>query len=883
MRTLRDRTSITAVISLLLVAVPLATLSGCGGDSSGGTVPAPRGPPQTITVSVSGDTNPVPAGGAAHLVATVTNDASNAGVSWTISSSAGTLTNATATTVTYNAPPSPPPSDVSVTITATSKADPTVSGTYTLVFEAIAVTIHTTDNNYVGAGGTVAMTAVVVGDPSNQGVSWSISPASGAGTLSNQTPTTATYTAPVTPPASDVPVTITATSRANSANSGTLDISFSAIQVLIDPSSATLSARNTQTFTAQTAYDRSTRGVGWSLNPTSGAGTLSGVTATSVTYNAPATPPPADQQVTLTADDVAYPFSFSSVPITVRAITVSISPETALMPLGATQSFKTTVDFDPSNSGATFSLSQGAGSCTPGCGVLTPLDPPIVVYKAPASLPANPAVTFTATSVADATKHFAVPITLTAGTLQIAPDPLQFGLVTLPVKFGVSKSAPITLTNTGSAVVNISGITISGTDSSHFTQTNDCGSSLPAHASCTITVTFTLASRGTFSATLSISDNDTGSPQLVPLSGTGCKPCAPVMVARAALNVTRNIESPLPTGANTVGTRTVTMTDEARSDPYLKSDAKRELLVRFWYPTEPTISCKRAAYTAPAVWDYYAELVGVRLPKVTTSSCQDARVRSGAYPVVVFTHGYTGTFADYTFLFEDLASRGYIVASVNHTYEATATAFPDGRLVRSVFGSHLKEVLRRDEQALSFALSARMADLKFVAGQLDRLNRSATSPLAGHLDLANMAVAGHSLGGLTALKVLQLDDRFRAAITIDGVVPDSSFEPTSKPVMILDAGHDRWLSDEWELWGKLHGPHFAVNLKHAEHEAPSDAVWLERGAVKTGRMTPEQIVEATRDYIAAFLDSELRGLPVDRLLTRPSPRYPEVEVTAAGP
>ena len=76
----------------------------------------------------------------------------------------------------------------------------------------------------------------------------------------------------------------------------------------------------------------------------------------------------------------------------------------------------------------------------------------------------------------------------------------------------------------------------------------------------------------------------------------------------------------------------------------------------------------------------------------------------GVHPVVVFTHGYTGTFTDYTYIFEDLASRGYVVASVDHTYEATAVAFPDGRFVHSGFGSHLGNVLLEDEQALALAL-----------------------------------------------------------------------------------------------------------------------------------------------------------------------------------
>jgi hypothetical protein len=71
-----------------------------------------------------------------------------------------------------------------------------------------------------------------------------------------------------------------------------------------------------------------------------------------------------------------------------------------------------------------------------------------------------------------------------------------------------------------------------------------------------------------------------------------------------------------------------------------------------------------------------------------------------------------------------------------------------------------------------------------------------------------------------------------------------------------------------------------VNLKGAEHVAPSDLVWLARSAINTGRMTPEQVVAGTRHSVAAFLDASLRGSPVDPLLMRRSARFPEIEVTA---
>jgi len=55
------------------------------------------------------------------------------------------------------------------------------------------------------------------------------------------------------------------------------------------------------------------------------------------------------------------------------------------------------------------------------------------------------------------------------------------------------------------------------------------------------------------------------------------------------------------------------------------------------------------------------------LPEVRTNSCLDGPISEGRQPVVVFVPVYTGTFTD-TFLFEDLASRGYVVAAVDHTY-----------------------------------------------------------------------------------------------------------------------------------------------------------------------------------------------------------------------
>ena len=77
------------------------------------------------------------------------------------------------------------------------------------------------------------------------------------------------------------------------------------------------------------------------------------------------------------------------------------------------------------------------------------------------------------------------------------------------------------LVNAGNATLSISGITIGGTNPGDFAQTNSCSSSLAAGASCAISVTFTPPTTGSRSASLSVIDNATGSPQTVSLTGTG--------------------------------------------------------------------------------------------------------------------------------------------------------------------------------------------------------------------------------------------------------------------------------------------------------------------------------------------------------------------------
>jgi pimeloyl-ACP methyl ester carboxylesterase len=319
----------------------------------------------------------------------------------------------------------------------------------------------------------------------------------------------------------------------------------------------------------------------------------------------------------------------------------------------------------------------------------------------------------------------------------------------------------------------------------------------------------------------------------------------------------------------------MSLLDSGRSDPYLANGSERGLAVRFWYPASLNQDCRAAQYTSPAVWRYFSELLEVQPFHVTTNSYWNAPVMDGAHSVVVFTPGYTATFTDYTFLFEDLASRGYVVASVAHTYETTGVELRDAK---SVFGSHLGKTWRGAKQTVPFATYVRLQDLQFALNELERLNAEHGGPFAGHLDLSRIAMAGHSLGGLTAYLAVQLDARFRAGIVLDSPVPEAAVGATKTPVLLLAAGRKQWDANECRLWSNLNGPRLAVNLQGSEHVALSDWIWLAKDAIEAGPMGPEKTMAAVREYVAAFLDTYLRGEPMNPLLTRPSPDYPHAAV-----
>ena len=138
-----------------------------------------------------------------------------------------------------------------------------------------------------------------------------------------------------------------------------------------------------------------------------------------------------------------------------------------------------------------------------------------------------------------------------------------------------SASQTVTLTNNESTALTIGGVSVSGANGSDFVETNDCVGSLPAGASCSISVTFTPAATGMRAASLTIANNLSVSPVLVPLTGTGVPP-APIVslssngvpFATQALGTTSSPQTVTlhNTGTATLNIQTVAITGASAGD-----------------------------------------------------------------------------------------------------------------------------------------------------------------------------------------------------------------------------------------------------------------------------------------------------------------------------
>ncbi|GAB3164005.1 alpha/beta hydrolase family protein [Microbispora hainanensis] len=339
---------------------------------------------------------------------------------------------------------------------------------------------------------------------------------------------------------------------------------------------------------------------------------------------------------------------------------------------------------------------------------------------------------------------------------------------------------------------------------------------------------------------------------------------------------------PEPTGPHPVGTTSLRLEDTSRPDPWVPEAESRELMVSLWYPARSR-NGRRAPYMTPKESELILKGKGVTgvpsdvLSRTRTNAFSGAEPagRGHTLPLVVLSPGFTDPRSSLTALAEELASRGYVVAAIDHTYETFATTFPGGR-VTTCAACELEGVDDFGEKAVK----NRAVDVSFVIDQLTGPHATWTG--ASLIDASRIAMAGTSLGGASVAETMLKDSRVRAGINMDGLM----FAPIparglARPFLFLgqplhspggmDATWDRdWEHlTGWRRWLVVAG---AVHPSFSDYDLLAQQIGVDLGSELPGRRS----VDITRRYVRAFFDLHLRGKP-QPLLHRPSVRYPEVE------
>lgn len=326
---------------------------------------------------------------------------------------------------------------------------------------------------------------------------------------------------------------------------------------------------------------------------------------------------------------------------------------------------------------------------------------------------------------------------------------------------------------------------------------------------------------------------------------------------------------PAPTGRHSVGMNELHLVDRDRTDPWVPT-GPRELMVSLWYPATVARG-ERVPYATAEESRLLLNMYGLTdvppdaLTRVRTHARVGAPPVLRRAPLVVLSPGFSLPRWTMTTLAEELASRGYVVAAVDHTYEAAAITFPDGRIAECV-------VCVGEWTGPEIAAS-RAVDISFV---LDRL----LARYGRVIDPHRIAVAGHSMGGAAAATTMLADPRVDAGVNLDGSFQPGLETDLARPFLMVGAGpHGAPGTDpSWdETWPHLTGWRHWLHVPDMNHLSVSDVAvvgeWL---GVDVQPMPGTRAVEITRAYVTAFVDLHLRHRP-QPLLDGPSPRFPEVD------
>ncbi|MGY5124812.1 alpha/beta hydrolase family protein [Streptomyces nigrescens] len=357
----------------------------------------------------------------------------------------------------------------------------------------------------------------------------------------------------------------------------------------------------------------------------------------------------------------------------------------------------------------------------------------------------------------------------------------------------------------------------------------------------------------------------------LPLAAAGTAVAAPAPPAAHTTSPTApdthtRLELPRPTGPYAVGRDTLPLTDTHRKDPWVPSAGPRELMASMYYPARPGTGGARSPYMSTEEARLLLEgtrrtdaLPPEQLAATRTHARSGARAIGGKHPLV------------------GVVEKG----------DDIGTTFRGGRTLTCVACDTVGQAPEKTQRKLMAKVATgRAADISFVIDTLTAAPDRHHVPAWRHsamIDPKRIGTAGHSIGGNSAASAMAADHRIRAGVNMDGTffapVPRSGLD--GRPFLMLGGlnGHapgdedTSWLRD----WRRLDGWKRWLTVRDAGHFTFIDLPVLGEQLGVTDPNAPlsgKRSGEITRDYVTAFFDQQLRGIPRP-LLDGPSAANPE--------
>jgi dienelactone hydrolase len=373
----------------------------------------------------------------------------------------------------------------------------------------------------------------------------------------------------------------------------------------------------------------------------------------------------------------------------------------------------------------------------------------------------------------------------------------------------------------------------------------------------------------------------------------------PLWLVAVALPVVFPVaQLPRPTGPFPVGTIAYQWDDTSRLEAYTADpDDVRQIMVQFWYPAGASATTNMAPFfdRIEVAGPVIARRLGLpsfifnHTALIRTASIPDAPMVAApsTFPVLIFSPGYNSLRTQSTTLMEELASHGYVVLALDHTYTGVVTNFPDGRvelLNPTVLPDREKigeEQYRRKSLAVGDVWEQ---DTAFVLSRLER--GELDSRFAGRLDLNRIGLFGHSTGGGVVSRVCAKDTRCKAGVGLDawlGVTPDETIAAGSdRPILFLMS--ESWPSPEnnarMQQYRSGSSQVTWLTIHLTQHYDFTDLPFLSPLSTMiglSGEVDSHRVQEIVRTYTRAFFDQHLKGRNTS-MFQQPAADFPEVEL-----